>query len=74
VDAERKVAPENSSSRLDRAEKRFLRVAGSAGIVGIGAAVGAILGSFDVSGWITGLVVALGSVVLAALLRVTLRM
>ncbi len=51
----------------------YLKIAGSTGIVGVGTAVGAILDSQDVSGWITGLVVALVSVVLAELLRVALR-
>jgi hypothetical protein len=68
-----KPATAGGPSRRRRAEVGFLRAAGSCGIVGVGAAIGAILGSQDVSGWITGLVVALVSVALAALLRVTLR-
>jgi len=65
--------PGGAPSRRRRAETSFLRTAGSVGIVGLGTALGAILGSQDVSGWITGLVIALVSVLLAALLRITLR-
>jgi len=43
-------------------------VVATAGIVGIGVALGAILSSSDVEGWIIGLVIALLSVVLAAVL------
>jgi hypothetical protein len=49
-------------------ERAFMRIVATAGIVGIGVALGAILVSSDVTGWIVGLVVALTSVILAALL------
>ncbi|MBV9659850.1 MAG: hypothetical protein JO337_01695 [Acidimicrobiales bacterium] len=38
------------------------------GVVGIGTAVGAILGSSNVAGWSTGLIVSVLSVVLASIL------
>ncbi len=47
-------------------ETVFMRVIATAGVVAIGVALGAILASADVAGWIIGLVVALVSVVLAA--------
>jgi len=49
-------------------ETVFMRVVATAGIVGIGVALGAILASSDVEGWIIGLVIGLESVVLAAVL------
>ena len=49
-------------------ETAFMRVVATAGVVGIGVALGAILTSSDVDGWVIGLVVSLESVVLAALL------
>ena len=49
-------------------ESAFVRVVATAGVVGIGVALGAILASQDVAGWITGLVVALVSVLLSAIL------
>ena len=49
-------------------ESVLVRVVATAGIVGIGTALGAILVAADVAGWIVGLVVSLVSVVLAALL------
>jgi protein-S-isoprenylcysteine O-methyltransferase Ste14 len=49
-------------------ERLLVRLVATAGIVGIGVLLGAILGSNKVQGWITGLVVAIVSVVLAALL------
>ncbi len=51
-----------------RAESVVVRFIATAGVVGIGTAVGAILFSAHVAGWIIGLVVSLVSVVLAALL------
>jgi hypothetical protein len=50
------------------AESLLVRVVATAGVVGIGTAVGAILSSQDVAGWIVGLVVSLLCVVLAAVL------
>lgn len=49
-------------------ESVFMRVVATLGIVAIGVALGAILVSSDVAGWITGLAVAAESVVLSALL------
>ena len=50
------------------AERVLIRLVATGGIVGIGVLLGAVLGSNKVQGWITGLVVAILSVVLAALL------
>lgn len=49
-------------------ERGFMRIVATAGIIGIAVALGAILTSQSVAGWIIGLVVGLTSVVLAALL------
>jgi hypothetical protein len=61
--------PGEPGRRRRRAEAGFLRTVGSGGIVGVGTALGAILGSQDVRSWVTGLVVALVSLVLGAVLR-----
>ena len=50
------------------AERVFMRVVATGGVIGIGVALGAILASSDVQGWIIGLVVAIVSVVLSAVL------
>jgi hypothetical protein len=57
-------------SRPERrgSESLLVRLVATAGIVGIGTALAAILGASDVEPWITGLVVALISVLLAAVL------
>lgn len=49
-------------------ERLFVRLVATCGIVGIGVAIGAILISQHVQGWITGLVVSAVSVLLSALL------
>jgi hypothetical protein len=49
-------------------ESAFVRVIATSGVVGIGVALGAILASQNVAGWITGLVIALVSVILSAIL------
>ncbi|MDQ6744498.1 MAG: hypothetical protein M3Z27_00520 [Actinomycetota bacterium] len=49
-------------------ERLLVRLIATCGIVGIGVVLGAILAASKVQGWITGLVVALVSVILAALL------
>ena len=50
-------------------ESVFVRVIATAGIVGIGTAIGGALGAWtDVGGWLIGLVVSLVAVVLAAVL------
>jgi protein-S-isoprenylcysteine O-methyltransferase Ste14 len=54
--------------RRFKAESVLMRLVATAGVVGLGVLLGAILVSADVAGWIVGLVVALVSVVLAALL------
>jgi tetrahydromethanopterin S-methyltransferase subunit F len=49
-------------------ESVFARVVATAGIVGVGTALGAILIATNVAGWITGLVVSIVTVALAAML------
>ena len=49
-------------------ERLLVRLVATCGVVGIGTALGAILVSSNVRGWITGLVVALVSVILSAIL------
>jgi protein-S-isoprenylcysteine O-methyltransferase Ste14 len=49
-------------------ESAFVRVIATGGVIGIGVALGAILSSQKVPGWITGLVIALVSVILSAIL------
>ena len=51
-----------------RLESALVRLIATAGVIGIGTAVGAILAADQVAGWITGLVVSAVSVVLAAVL------
>lgn len=50
------------------AESVLVRLIATAGVVGIGTAVGTILGANDVTNWIMALVVSLVSVILAAVL------
>jgi hypothetical protein len=57
-----------SLPRRRAAESAFVRVIATAGIIGLGTLLGAILTSQDVAGWIVGLSVALLSVLLAAVL------
>jgi hypothetical protein len=54
--------------RRPRAESVFVRLIATGGIIGLGTAVAAILGSQDVATWIVGIVVATLSVLLAAIL------
>jgi hypothetical protein len=76
ADAEAPNAPAGSSSetmlphRVGRPplESAFVRVIATSGVVGIGVALGAILTSQNVAGWIIGLVVALVSVIVSAVL------
>jgi hypothetical protein len=49
-------------------EAPLMRMVATGGIVGIAVVIGAIMASQDAAGWITGLVVGLVSVVLAAVL------
>ena len=51
-----------------RAESVIVRLIATAGVVGIGTAIGAIMGAYDVAGWIVGLVASSVAVVLAAVL------
>ena len=64
------VAPGFLSSQPARIgfESVLVRLIATAGVVGIGTAVGAILVANDVAGWIDGLVVSAVSVILAAVL------
>jgi hypothetical protein len=50
------------------AESVLVRLIASAGIAGIGTALGAVLVAYDIAGWIVGLVVSVVSMVLAAML------
>ena len=57
----------------DRPERRtfesvFARLVATAGVVGIGTVLGAILVAADAAGWIVGLVVSMVTVLLAAML------
>lgn len=67
-------APQSSAGFLPTqpgratAESVLVRVIATAGVVGIGTAVGAVLSSQNVAGWISALVVATLSVILAAVL------
>jgi hypothetical protein len=49
-------------------ESAFVRTIATGGVIGIGVALGAILSSQNVAGWIIGLVIAFVSVVLSAIL------
>jgi len=49
-------------------ESALVRVIATGGVIGIGVALGAILTSQNVAGWIVGLVVALVAVILSAIL------
>jgi protein-S-isoprenylcysteine O-methyltransferase Ste14 len=49
-------------------ESVFVRLIATGGIIGVGTAVAAILGSQDVADWIIGIVVSTIAVVLAAIL------
>ena len=49
-----------------QAESAFVRIVATAGIVGIGVVLAAILGTQSIHAWVIGLVVSLASVVLAA--------
>jgi hypothetical protein len=49
-------------------ERMLVRLVATGGIIGIGIGLGAILASSNVQGWIIGLVVAVVTVVLSAIL------
>jgi len=61
------MLPKRRGRRL-AVERVFIRFVATAGIIGVGVALGAILASNKVDGWIIGLVIALVSVILAGLL------
>jgi hypothetical protein len=61
------MIPGRERRRL-KAESVLMRLVATAGVVAIGVALGAILVSQDVQGWIVGLVVSLVSVLLSAIL------
>jgi hypothetical protein len=52
--------------RMSMFQSSFSRFVATGGIIGIGTAVGAIMGSQDVDAWIIGIVVSTLSVILAA--------
>jgi hypothetical protein len=54
--------------RRSGVERLFVRLIATAGIVGVGVAIGAIMVSSKSQGWVVGLVVSIVSVVLAAIL------
>lgn len=56
------------SRRRTKLERASMRTLATGGIIGIATALGAVLVSNDVAGWIVGLAVGLTSVVLAAVL------
>jgi hypothetical protein len=58
----------SASPRRAGLESVFVRVIATAGVVGVGAALGAILVANDVAGWIVGLVVSTVCVLFAAVL------
>jgi protein-S-isoprenylcysteine O-methyltransferase Ste14 len=60
------AAPQKA--RWQGLENAFTKMVMTLGIVGIGTALGAILGTQDIDAWIVGLVVSVLSVILAALL------
>ena len=57
-----------SRARRPAVESFFMRLIATGGIIGLGAAVAAILGSQDVAAWIIGIVVSTLTVFLAAIL------
>lgn len=61
------MLPERARRRFGL-ERVFARMVATGGVIGIGAALGAILAAADVQGWIIGLAVAAVSVVLSAML------
>jgi hypothetical protein len=59
--------PERPRGRL-AIERLLVRLVGTGGVIGVGVALGAILHSSSVQGWIIGLVVAIVSVILSGIL------
>lgn len=56
------------SRTRSRFERFIVRLMGAGGVIGVGVALGAILASSSVAGWITGLVIAAVSLLLSGLL------
>ena len=54
--------------RRTKVERGTMRLVATGGIIGIAVALGAVLVSQDVAGWIVGLVIGLTTVILAAVL------
>jgi hypothetical protein len=61
------MLPERQGRRFV-VERVLIRLVATGGIVGIGVLLGAVLSSSNVQGWVMGLVIALVTVVLSALL------
>jgi hypothetical protein len=61
-------ARERGRARWQGLESAFTKLVITLGIIGIGTAIAAILGTQDVDAWIVGLVASIVSVILAALL------
>jgi hypothetical protein len=62
------AGPGQARPRWQGLESAFTKLVITLGIIGIGTAIAAILGTQDVDAWIVGLVASIVSVVLAALL------
>ncbi len=60
--------PTSRSRRWQGLESAFTKMVMTLGIIGIGTAIAAILGTQDIDAWIVGLVVSVVSVILAGLL------
>lgn len=72
--SERREAPADRGVMIPRRRKRLpleaplMRVVATAGVIGIGVVIAAIMASQDSQGWMIGLVVSIVSVALAAVL------
>jgi hypothetical protein len=69
----RKPEPTEEERAAQEAKRRqagmaYQRSTATIGIVAIGTAIGAILGAVDIAHWVTGLIVAIACVTLAAVL------
>jgi hypothetical protein len=60
-------SPSRRAGRRLAFETAFQRLVATVGVIGVGVAIAAILGSQNVAGWIIGLVVSIESVVLTGL-------
>jgi hypothetical protein len=66
--AQRSPSPSRRAGRRLAFETAFQRLVATVGVIGVGVAIAAILGSQNVAGWIIGLVVSIESVALTGLL------